>query len=127
MSESSVDQAEARLHARCDKLEHYIAEVDTRVEALERARGRPGTGTCICGASPQMREEWAAREGVTWEYQSKSRFPTSALLDHRCPWHGEKAQSALWGRHKDLELVVTYAQWSSLGVTPEPNPPPSKS
>jgi hypothetical protein len=36
------------------------------------------------------------------------------LLDHRCPQHGEKAQPAVWGRHKDLELIVTIAQYEVL-------------
>lgn len=76
-----------------------------------------GTHTCICPASPEARERGAILSGETWETASKSHFPVTALLDHRCPKHGEKAQPELWGRHKELELHVTYAQWKSLGIT----------
>jgi hypothetical protein len=37
-------------------------------------------------------------------------------LDHRCPLHGEKAQPAVWGRHKELELFVAVRTWEILKV-----------
>lgn len=96
-----------------------LAELEARVAKLERAQGKPGAGVCICKASPEEREANSVRMGTTWAVDSKSRFATSACLDHRCPIHGEKAQPALWGRHKEKELFVTYAQWTSLGITHE--------
>jgi len=94
-----------------------LNELKTRVSKLEGAKGKPGAGTCMCKMSPEDREKSCASTGTTWEAESTTRFPVSALVDHRCPKHGEKAQPALWGRHKDKELHVTYAEWASLGVT----------
>lgn len=93
-----------------------ISELKARVSKLEAAKGKPGSGACMCKMSPEDREKNCAMMGTTWEAESKTRFPSSALVDHRCPKHGEKAQPALWGRHKDKELQVTYAEWASLGV-----------
>lgn len=79
---------------------------------LRAAEGTPGTGICICMIPPEYLHKMA-RE---WH----DKFETVNLkmcLDHRCPEHGEKAQPALWGRHKDMELSVTAQQWLSLGVT----------
>jgi hypothetical protein len=36
------------------------------------------------------------------------------LLDHRCPVHGEKAEPAVWGRHKEMELLVPVRTWRIL-------------
>ncbi len=60
---------------------------------------------CICKMSPEASERSAINGR---EYQ------LNMLLDHRCPLHGEKAQPDVWGRHKELELVVTPAQWDAL-------------
>lgn len=102
-----------------DDLEHYIAEIEVRVERLEafKPKGTPGTGACICMRSPEGAEAECKRMTTTWETESKGRYPIVAYLDHRCALHGEKAQPALWGRNKDKELAVSYAQWASLGVT----------
>jgi hypothetical protein len=100
---------------RMDKIENDIKDMIKRYN--ERPQGKPGTGACICKGSPEDREHMADMRGSTWATESRGSHPMVALLDHRCPKHGEKAQSALWGRHKELELVVTYAQWTSLGVS----------
>lgn len=55
-------------------------------------------GDCIC------------RMGPGHTFPNRENY----LLDHRCPQHGEKAQPAVWGRHKDLELIVTIAQYEAL-------------
>lgn len=65
-----------------------------------------GTKVCICRMRPDRDR---TRNGLLVD-------DLNSVLDHRCPSHGEKAQPALWGRHKDLELIVTPAQWESLGV-----------
>lgn len=72
---------------------------------------KPGTGACICKFSPKTSKEFAARTNTGFEH-----WQGSMTLDHRCTHHGEKAQPALWGRHKTLELVVTPREWLSLGV-----------
>jgi hypothetical protein len=47
----------------------------------------------------------------------------NSVVDHRCPLHGEKAQPGVWGRHKELELVITPAEWDALRVdTPTEEP-----
>jgi hypothetical protein len=73
--------------------------------------------TCICKMSP---EHSARSKDVGLEQ-------LNMLLDHRCPKHGEKAQPALWGRHKELELLVTPEQWRVLGkeIGPEVNGQPT--
>lgn len=73
---------------------------------ITHAVSAPGSAACICKLRPDRDRN---RGDVPDEMNS--------LLDHRCPLHGEKAQPALWGRHKELELLVTPAQWDSLGVT----------
>lgn len=97
-----------------------IAELTTRLDMIEvqlaKPIGKPGSGACICQASPEQREKDCVRQSSTWAVESKGRFPISAMLDHRCPQHGEKAQPLLWGRHRDKELHVTHAQWASLGI-----------
>lgn len=64
---------------------------------------------CICSMPPDRER---TRNGCVVD-------ELNSIVDHRCPVHGEKAQPALWGRHKDLTLVVTPAEWDSLGVTAE--------
>jgi hypothetical protein len=92
------------------------APAHTRAVMLERfvaaAEGVSGTGVCVCKSSPEERQKHAERMGFTL-----AAMGMNMVLDHRCPHHGEKAQPALWGRHKEKELVVTPAQWLSLGVT----------
>lgn len=61
---------------------------------------------CIC---PLPLEEAAKHNATLGKLP-----PVSALLDHRCPEHGEKAQPRVWGRHKELELEVTAWQWQTL-------------
>jgi len=109
------DTIEGELHV----LQQRVKVLEMDVSKLIRAGGAPGTGACICKASPESVVSNLARMHEKWETNAKSRFPSSAMLDHRCPKHGEKAQPAVWGRHKEKELLVTYAQWSSLGVTHE--------
>lgn len=66
--------------------------------------------TCICKQPPYMVRATAERWGEPF-----LTVKLNIVLDHRCPLHGEKAQPDVWGRHKDLELVVTPMQWDSLG------------
>jgi hypothetical protein len=75
--------------------------------------GKPGSGECICDQSPETLRKTC--EERWFEPFEKTR--ANMILDHRCPKHGEKAQPALWGRHKEKTLSVTPAQWLSLGVT----------
>lgn len=82
--------------------------------------GRPGSGICICRASPEWQENAARRMGFKNWLDEWSRGKAGvATLDHRCSKHGEAAQPKLWGRHKTLELPITANQWDSLGVTYE--------
>jgi len=104
---------------RLAHIEEMLDRAVQRIEALELPRGEAATGACMCRASPESVEADCARLLETWELRAKSQFPRNAFIDHRCPKHGEKAQPALWGRHKEKELQVTYAQWQSLGVKHE--------
>jgi len=87
-----------------------------RVEILE-AHGVRGTGACICRRNPKSLladcERWMELPAIT---------KSVMVFDHRCPEHGERAQPRLWGRHKEKELTVTWAQWDSLGITYEAQP-----
>lgn len=65
-----------------------------------------GTNKCICSMPPDRER---TRNGHVVD-------ELNSVVDHRCPVHGERAQPALWGRHKDLRLIVTPAEWDSLGV-----------
>lgn len=65
-----------------------------------------GTGACICAMPP----------GNSVHNRARGLGPFNMLLDHRCALHGEKAQPQLWGRHKDLELLITPDQWDALGI-----------
>jgi hypothetical protein len=73
-----------------------------------------GTGVCVCEWPPEKFLAHANKMGES---------PETAIgvmqLDHRCIRHGEKAQVALWGRHKEKELRPTWKQWASLGITYE--------
>lgn len=64
---------------------------------------------CICRMRPDRER---AHDGYPAD-------KLNSIVDHRCPLHGEKAQPNLWGRHKDLELVVTPLEWDTLGVPVE--------
>lgn len=88
------------LNASSDDLPKVTADF------LKRAEGTAGSGVCICGMPPDRDR---TRNGVLVD-------DLNSRLDHRCPHHGEKAQPLLWGRHKTHELLVTPAQWDSLGV-----------
>ena len=81
-------------------------------EFIKGAKSSPGTGACICGVSPERLQATADRAGCTMD-----SYGSTMILDHRCPHHGEKAQPAVWGRHKEKELIVTPSQWKSLGIT----------
>lgn len=96
-----------------------LAELTKRVAALERQAGQKGSGSCFCPASPAQRYKEAFR--MIDDPRGKGTRHYAPILDHRCPHHGEAAQPALWGRHKDKELLVTWPQWDSLGIcyTPE--------
>lgn len=94
--------------------------LETEVEALKKKLipiGKPGTGACICPASPEhrLREMERMGEALSTRYHRHN----DAVLDHRCPKHGEKAQPAVWGRHKELQLGVTFKEWESLSVSYE--------
>jgi len=90
------------------------ADVETLVDnllPLETANVVPGTGECICDVPPKRLlshpdPEWAKKN-------------QNLSLDHRCAIHGEKAQPAVWGRHKELQLSVPWNVWESLGVSRE--------
>jgi hypothetical protein len=73
-----------------------------------------GNAKCICTVSPETFRLNCERMYLTPEASNMN-----LLLDHRCPHHGEKAQPKLWGRHKELELAVPWADWASLGIEPE--------
>lgn len=107
VSENDLDHIELRA---------AIARCMREIVAL-RPPGKPGLGSCICKMSPEDREKQCQLQGSSWEKDASSRFPSSALVNHRCPKHGEKAQPDLWGRHKELELVVSHKEWVSLGRT----------
>lgn len=91
-----------------------LAELTKRVAALERQAGQKGTGECICKGSPAWR--WRECYRTVEDPRGGGAKHCNLILDHRCPQHGEKAQPALWGRHKDKELLVTWAEWDSLGI-----------
>lgn len=76
-----------------------------------------GSGKCICSFSPEKQEKWAKSQGYQgWVDRATKDAAGVATVDHRCPAHGEKAQPALWGRHKQLTLHVTAVEWDSLGI-----------
>lgn len=110
-------------HAQANKLratmgaDERLADIEKRLVALERAEGKKGTGACICKASPAL--QWRSAFRMIEDPRASKHYPL--MLDHRCAHHGEEAQPKLWGRMKDKELLVTWAQWDSLGIayTPE--------
>lgn len=95
-----------------DEMTVAIRALQKRVAALELGlpRGTPGTGACICFNT----EDVIQRKHTVEEWLAKGY---NIRLDHRCAHHGQLAQPALWGRHKDLSLLITFAEWNSLGVT----------
>lgn len=100
---------------RSDACKRFIESVK---EAAPEVVAVPGTGACICGHSPEAATRHALKMGSTL-----AAYNMNMQLDHRCPHHGERAQPTLWGRHKEKTLVVTPAEWNSLGVTyTEPQP-----
>lgn len=86
-------------------------EIRRLVEALipEEDFGIQGTGACICSIPPKYVLEH--RAGLEW-----AKEHINLDLDHRCPRHGETAQPGLWGRHKELKLIVSWKEWESLGI-----------
>lgn len=70
--------------------------------------------TCICPAGPEARKAMMQRM-FEWPDQRFNKHNDN-ILDHRCLLHGERAQPAVWGRHKELQLTVTWLQWESLSV-----------
>jgi hypothetical protein len=72
---------------------------------------------CICKLNPEQVEAHAQRMCDAWPPKDERGY--NALLDHRCPVHGEKAQPKVWGRHTTLELIVTPRQWIALAVKVE--------
>lgn len=110
---------EKQAHATyCDEMNAQGKRAAPKVR-ITHALGKPGLGTCICPGSPESRYREAERQAKQSNADPLVLFGIglNMKLDHRCPMHGEKAQPDLWGRHKDLELIVTPAQWLSLGVT----------
>lgn len=81
-------------------LRTYIVELEKHTKL--------GDGTCVCPYPPGWWEK--GPEGTLGGHGYNME------LDHRCPCHGEKAQPAVWGRHKDLTLAVSQTVWNSLGV-----------
>lgn len=87
------------------------------LRAVQEIEGKRGTGKCFCRQSPEYLQERAEQHHCTL-----LALDMNILIDHRCPHHGEKAQPALWGRHKEKELLVSVPQWLSLGVVHEVTP-----
>lgn len=79
-----------------------------------KIEGPKPLGACICLTTPEQ----ASAANLRMMTSSKDPHGAKAMLDHRCPHHGEKAQPALWGRHKELVLMVLMHEWESLSVTP---------
>jgi putative sterol carrier protein len=108
---SEMPKAEReRLAVQFDGQEADALRLAEKVETVG-ITPREGTGACICRQSPATVREAAKHFSMAFELMERDM-----RLDHRCSHHGEKAQPALWGRHKELELSVTPAQWLSLGV-----------
>jgi len=97
-----------------DELDRSVSDLQARVAKLE-ANGVRGTGECICQISPAQSQRSMERM-LEWPGQRYS-VHNNMLFDHRCPMHGEKAQRAVWGRHKELHLSITWKQWESLGIS----------
>lgn len=97
------------LEVKFEALNNGVADLARKYDRLRRDHpGTPGTGACICKNRPDRNRD---PHGI-----GRQTDDLNSILDHRCPLHGEKAQPALWGRHKDFELCVTPAEWDSLGV-----------
>lgn len=84
---------------------------------------KPG---CICSWPPEKKYQHDAHmlslQGLPpTEENLRTAFAAggSMTLDHRCKHHGEKAQPALWGRHKELHLLVKGQEWLALASEPE--------
>lgn len=110
-----------------DNMQQQLGVLDRTVRALQirvgklEANGVRGTGVCICLKSPEAAQRTMERM-LEWPDQ-RYRKSNDMFFDHRCPVHGDKAQPAVWGRHKDLGLTVSWAVWESLGVKyDEPTP-----
>lgn len=118
----AAEELENESGASVDELRLALINVLKRVALLEeeavKKRRFVENAKCICTASPEAREAMSQTSNSSWEVDSKGPFPLMAMLDHRCPKHGEKAQPGVWGRHKEKELLVTYDQWLALKEEP---------
>ena len=76
---------------------------------LDEAHGKHQPG-CVCKWPPETAKRHAAHTNTPFvEWQG------TMALDHRCEFHGEKAQPKLWGRIKNMVLQVTPREWNALG------------
>ena len=89
-----------------DVVQNILTRLVTLENIFKKTIGEIGTGTCICKSAPDRNRY---RNGTLVD-------DLNSNLDHRCPHHGETAQPAIWGRHKELTLYVTPAEWDSLGI-----------
>lgn len=106
-AERVVDFLERMIRAAQNQSGELFANI--KADFIKTAEGTPGTGACICKHPPDW---WRRNDGM--DDQRLGGY--SMVFDHRCEKHGEKAQPALWGRNRTLELTVTQAVWDSLGV-----------
>jgi hypothetical protein len=91
--------------------QRFHAEAIVKAINQTNKPGKQGTGMCICQNNPDnFKRMWGDNP------EELHKAPGLMIFDHRCPHHGEKAQPSLWGRHKVLELSLTWEQWESLGV-----------
>lgn len=89
-----------------DTVQNILKRLVTLENNFKKTVGEAGTGECVCKMPPDRNRY---RNGCLVDNLENN-------LDHRCPHHGEKAQPALWGRHKELTLYVTATEWDSLGI-----------
>lgn len=97
-----------------EKIDRAVLDLLCKRVAKLEAEGVRGTGACICLKSPEATVTTMQRM-LEWPEQ-RFNVSNNMLFDHRCPVHGEKAQPAVWGRHKELQLSVTWKIWEAIGV-----------
>lgn len=56
------------------------------------------------------KKECICKMGPGHNYPNQENY----VIDHRCPLHGEHAQPQVWGRHKELELVIKVPVYNIL-------------
>lgn len=105
------------VQAMSEKIDRAVLDLLCKRVAKLEASGVRGNGECICQISPEHSQRTMERM-LEWP---KQRFTKNndMLFDHRCPAHGEKAQPAVWGRHKELHLSVSWRVWESVGISYE--------